>query len=260
MVTSKLKRVISGEMTSRELVRYELLMVSVGGAFLLVARLLYPPENHYSILRDTISFLGSSDADNNPTGWVFFTLALLVWGVMLVPLALHRHRFLREVNRPGAALATIFYLIAAVGLVLVASFPDNGGESFFGDLGAGRVHNFVSIFAFGGFGFGALLDSWLLLKDRVPGLGGRRLYPFRAWGGFYVLFYVVVALIAYTQLYWAATCESGCWPGEGIYSFPLWEWIALAMIFVVFLGTNLGLSRVGSELPTSATGQKKRGI
>ena len=40
------------------------------------ARWMYPEENGFSIMRCTISFLGSPDADRNPAGWRWYQLGM----------------------------------------------------------------------------------------------------------------------------------------------------------------------------------------
>ena len=51
------------------MLRALLLAIAAGG--IAAAWWHYPAENHCSTMRCTISFLGSPDADRNPTGWRF---------------------------------------------------------------------------------------------------------------------------------------------------------------------------------------------
>ena len=57
----------------------------------------YPAENQFSILRCTISFLGSPDADRNPAGWRFYQAGMTALLLLLLELAWLRHGRLRGV-------------------------------------------------------------------------------------------------------------------------------------------------------------------
>lgn len=231
-------------MTPPTLAKYLGLVTVAASLFLFLARVTYPPENAYSIMTETFSTLGSSDADNNPRGWYFLSIFFFLAAVLLVPVHLQRYNLMKSISKYGSLLSLGFYLVSSAGLVLLAVFPDNGGGSFFGDLSQGKIHNFVSLFAFGGFGVGMLLDFFWYLKDRLPTLGGTRRFPARLWAPPYAVFFAVVISFAYTQIYWDVTCTAHCWPGDGIYSFPLWEWIAIGMIFVVLFWIVLALTKI----------------
>ncbi|MGV9171034.1 MAG: DUF998 domain-containing protein [Promethearchaeia archaeon] len=229
--------ILKGYFTRFELIDYLVISAVLGFLFLALAWMTYPLANQYSIMKDTISFLGSSDADNNPEGWWFFSVSFIIFSISLIPLALYRFRRLKVINKPLASLSMLFYLIASVGIFLVAIFPDNGGQSYFSDLSAGRVHNIVSILGFGGFGFASLIDFFLFIWDffKAESLNSG------IWLIIYIVFFIIVGMTAYTQIIWEMTCESNCWPGDGIYSFPLWEWIVFFTVFIVIYTKILSL-------------------
>ncbi|MFO8017338.1 MAG: hypothetical protein R6U96_01780 [Promethearchaeia archaeon] len=228
---------LKGYFTRFELIDYLVITAIIGFLFLALAWMTYPVANQYSIMKDTISFLGSSDADNNPNGWWFLSVSFIFFSISLIPLSFYRFRRLKVINKPLATLSMLFYLIASVGIFLVAIFPDNGGQSYFSDLSAGRVHNIVSIFGFGGLGFGILVDFFLFIWDFFKA----STINSGAWVFIYIVFFIVVGMTAYTQITWEMTCETNCWPGEGIYSFPLWEWIVFFTVFFVIYGKILTL-------------------
>jgi hypothetical protein len=201
--------------------------------FLIISYLLYPAENSYSIMKDTISFLGSSDEDNNPEGWIFLTIGLVFLSIFLYVISLYQYHRLRLINKFGAFLSLFIYILAAIGLFLTGIFPDDRGDSIIEGLSAGNLHNSVALVAIAGLALGLIFDFMLFVKDRVTLFRGKKLCSVKIWGLPYMIFWVVVGMVAYTQIYWDIVCDTGCWPGDGIYSFPLWEWILFFMIFTV---------------------------
>ena len=67
------------------------LLVAIAVMGLGVAWWRYPAENHFSIMRCTISFLGSPDADRNPHGWRFYQVGMTALVLLLLSLAAERH-------------------------------------------------------------------------------------------------------------------------------------------------------------------------
>ena len=206
-----------------------------------IALMMYPPENNYSIMKDTISFLGSKDDDNNPEGWYWLSIAFIYAGLLLIPLHMYIYRKMKPIANFAARIGFFFFLLSSIGLILVAIFPDNRGGSFYEDLDAGKLHNLSALVAFGGLGFGILWYFLMLVKDQVPKMKGRKEIPAISWIGPYILFFTVVTLTAYTQIKWDIMCDSGCWPGDGIYSFPLWEWILFFTIFIYLIWIALSV-------------------
>ena len=228
---------LKGYFTKHQLLNYIVIFTTIGFLFLGLARLTYPIENQYSIFKDTISFLGSSDLDNNPKGWWLLSISLYILGCILIPLAIYRFRRMSLIKRPLAIISFFFYLIASLGFILIATFPDNGGTDFFGGISAGRMHYIVALFAFIGFAIAFLFDFFIFVIDRFT---TKILNP-TLWIIVYILFFILVGIGGYTQLVREFICESNCWPGEGIYSFPLWEWILFFIIFGVLYSVLLSL-------------------
>jgi len=72
------------------------LLVGIAVIGLVAAWWHYPEENHFSILRCTISFLGSPDADHNPDGWRFYQVGMTAVVLLLFGFVSERHRRLRD--------------------------------------------------------------------------------------------------------------------------------------------------------------------
>ncbi|HMF29857.1 MAG TPA: DUF998 domain-containing protein [Candidatus Lokiarchaeia archaeon] len=232
-VKSPVWQVVTGHFSSRGLQAYLIIVTGVFVLFVALAWITYPAANHFSIMTDTFSFLGSSNPDHNPPGWFNFSIAFVATGILLLPLTFYRNRAMKQVSRAGAALSALFYLATSIGIAGIGIFPDTSGGSFFGDLNSGQIHNEMALIAFVGFGVALLLDFFWLVKDRIPHLRGQQVVPLRRWVAPYLIFFTVVVLDASTQLYWSATCTSNCWPGPFPFSFPFWEWVTIIMIFVV---------------------------
>ena len=249
MELQNLKNYFLGRFEKKELRTFLLVQLSVIWLLILIAYLLYPPSE-YSIMRHTFSYLGSQDAHNNPEGWYWFSIALIAMGILMIPLILYRHRRLSKIDPNMARFNTLLLIIGAIGIFLLAFFPDDGRD-FMEDLSYGRIHNQLAVVAFAGLGLGNIFDSFIFLKDRWPkwplGGGGTKILNHKKLqipviGLFIVVFCTAFFLIRWEIIYpeiHAQNPEIGSWPGEGIYSFPLWEWIVIVYLFIYITATML---------------------
>jgi hypothetical protein len=242
-------RMLRGNLTAREGARCTLLQVVVSSALFLLARLYYPPENHFSILTHTFSFLGSYERRHNPHGFAFFSAGLISWSLLFVPLLFYRHRRLAGVVRGPAIAGTTCFLIGCASLVGVALFPDVR-QDFLQDLSYGRIHNKLALFVFLGFLAGMFCDGLVYAKDYVATRSGRS-PTFRHRMAALILgaLGAVVTLALVLRAFWEARYpvlhaqdpRVRHWPGPGIYSFPLWEWIIMVSFLAAFYALLLGL-------------------
>jgi hypothetical protein len=193
-------------------------LLCLGVAGLVMAWVLYPPENRYSPMRCTISYLGSPDADRNPGGWRIYQVgmtALLLWMADLLAL---RHR--RGVAR-WASLGGIATLTLALGLAMILVtvwIPDSRSGRLFG-MTSGQFHTRIALCGIPILGLGVVLDAAAHLR---AGGGLRSLWPFHLYAG--------VSAFGFHQLMeWERLCREDRslrhWPGDGLHSTPLWEWI-----------------------------------
>jgi hypothetical protein len=183
-----------------------------------LAWVLYPAENRYSPMRCTISYLGSPDADRNPDGWRAYQVgmtALLLWMGDLLRL---RHR--RGV-RSQMSLEYASSLTLALGLMMILAtvwIPDSRSGSWFG-MTRGQFHTRIALWGIPILGMGVVLDAAAYLR---AGGGLRSLWPFHLYAG--------VSAFGFHQLMeWERLCREDRslrhWPGDGLHSTPLWEWI-----------------------------------
>lgn len=239
--------VILGYFESNQLLIW--IIVQFGFVILFIANAyrIFIKQNPYSIMTHSISFLGSWIPTRNPKGWWNLSIALIILGVLFFPLILYYHRYMALISVWAAYIGTILLIVGIIGIILVAVFPDNEGMDFFRDLSYGKVHNTVAVLGFGGFGFGNLWFGLMFIYDAA---WGEHIYnPIRFLPPYIGLF-ILVGIIGYTQWKWekiwrADETKKG-FPGEGVYSFPLWEWILATYLFLavyyVLLSFPPGLS------------------
>jgi hypothetical protein len=201
---------------------------------LLLAWWRYPVENHFSVLTCTISFLGSPDPDRNPYGWRFFQVGMTALVLLLLSLGVERHRKL-EARAGNAAYYSSALLAASLALVLVVTLiPDSREGHWFG-VRTGTVHTCLAILAIPVMGCGIVLDGVALWRS---GVGLRGVWPFHLYG--------LIVVVGMTELReWERICQRDPtlphWPGQGIHSTPLWEWI----LFAYLVGYLVWMARGG---------------
>ncbi|MCP4761036.1 MAG: DUF998 domain-containing protein [archaeon] len=188
----------------------------------------YSKKNKYTILTCTISALGSSNENRNPDGWYYFTFGMIVLGAMNLPLSLYVYRRWILVDIFWAQFELILDIIGLAGLILIGVFPDNDGENFYKDVKYGHIHNIVAIVGIGGY---VLLGPGRIILLCIDLFVGQQLYSEHFWKfipGFLV-FLTSISLSLYFLIKWQIMCRKDNtlepWPGEGIYSFSLWEWV-----------------------------------
>ncbi len=217
----------------------------------------YPAENQFSILRCTISFLGSPDADRNPAGWRFYQAGMTALLLLLLELAWLRHGRLRGVIGNTARWSTGAVGVSLALMFLAVWIADTRDGRWFG-MRTGELHTRMAVLAIPFMAAGLVLDGAAL---RRSGLGPRRLWPFPALGG--VVLTGVVAL-GWWEIKCARDPRLAHWPGEGLHSTPLWEWISFTCLFVFLVwmahgkwvpnpgGAATGTPRPGAPAPEPA--------
>ena len=204
-----------------------ILLWAVAGVGYGVAWWRYPEENHFSILRCTISFLGSPDEDRNPDGWRWYQVGMTALIVLLSDMVKRRHRNFLPTVGAGLRRATAIYLVSLF-LVLCSVWIADTDQYWHG-LRVGTVHTRVAIVGIFTMMAALIVDARLL---KQAGFGGRVLWPFRCYGMVWI-----AGLIALGTWEWKCQRDPSLkhWPGEGIHSTPLWEWILFACL-LAFLG------------------------
>ena len=190
----------------------------------------YPAENHFSILSCTISFLGSPDADRNPTGWRFYQAGMTALVLLLFSLAWERHCRLRARIGKLAGWSSGAIFLSLTLILFSVWIADTRHVRWWG-LRTGALHTRMAIFAIPILASGILLDGVALWRSGVP---ARALWPFHLYG--------LIVLVGCAELIvWEKMCQRDSalqhWPGDGIHSTPLWEWVAFTYLigFMVWM-------------------------
>lgn len=208
------------------LIRCALALGAVAG--LSTAWFLYPAENHYSILTCTISYLGSPDTDRNPHGWRIYQLGMTTLILLMGWLLVDRHRlFQGPRSLPGRSAS--LPLFTALLLLLAATWiPDSRSLQFLGEK-ATRVHTRLALVAIPIMGIGLFLDT---LGRFVKGVRLTKLWPAFLFAG-------LVGFGFWKLTEWESLCRANPslrhWPGDGIHSTPLWEWITFLYLTAHFV-------------------------
>jgi hypothetical protein len=238
--------------------RHRACLVAIAVIGLVTAWWRYPMENHYSILRCTISFLGSPDAERNPHGWRFYQVGMTALILLLYSLVAERHiRLRRQIGR-AALWSSAAISVSLLLILLVTWIPDSHEQHMFG-MRAGDIHTPAAILAIPIMSCGILLDAVALWWS---GVRARALWPFHLYG--------LIVLVGTSELMaWERMCRRdptlSSFPGEGLHSTPLWEWIAFSYLvgFMIWMARGTCAARIKPAQPVPlrhANGSKETGI
>jgi len=232
MILNNIFEIFSGNFEKSELIFWILIQFFWTIIFMIIAYLFFRKKNKYSIMTHSISFLGSWIPERNPNGWWNLSIALIGQSIMFIPLNLYYYKNMARISELGSLIGVILLFIGTIGVFLVGLIPDNEGYNFFKDLKYGQVHNVVAALGFGGYIFGNLWYGFIFLYDYFF---GAKIYTINRFGWPFIILLSLIFIIFYTQLKWSKICKKDKnkepFPGEGIYSFPLWEWIITFYLF-----------------------------
>jgi len=258
-------RWVQGHFHAQEIVRYVVALAVLFWSQIALCWLIYPAENQFSILTHTFSFLGRWEDHQNPNGWWLFSTAMVLWGILQIPLVLYAHRRMRRISLWGARVSTFLLLLGSVNISLVGIFPDVRG-TVIGSWEFTHIHTQVAILVFVGYALGIGGYGLLIVYDRfvngpgasVAGLEHRRFtLPFAFW-------ITVVSVAGYFQIRWGimyaamrAEAEAtgvrigSSWAESSgtIWAFQLWENLVIYALFIFWVWFMLSLPR---QTPTNA--------
>lgn len=249
---------ISGEFTSKGIKRYVLIQSAIFWGLIFLAWLSYPKEHNHSIFTHTFSFFGSFNEEHNPKYFWIFSTAMIFWGVSGVPLVFYYYRRMTQIARFFAATGALFMLLGCLCTALVGMFPDARAELREG-LRFTEVHTKVAIFVSVGYGLGIIIYGLMFLKDFIAKtfFDGDSDFEYHLIALPYIFWMSITGTGVYMLLKWetvykamkAAAVVSGVQIGsswsEGIksriYSFPLWENIAIYTLYIFLVWLALAL-------------------
>lgn len=246
-----LQRAISGQFHPHELRRYLVFKALVFWGLIGTCWLVFPPENHYSIMSHTFSFLGSFQEQHNPHWWWIFSVAMLFWSLAMLPTTRYLYHRFAEISPRGAAAGAGLFVLGSVGIAIVALFPDSPAPVF-GAVRWTEIHEKGAVLVFIGFVLGIGVFGAMLLRDRAGRVAHRGLlWPYLFWCG-------MLGAAAANQIYWGITYEAmkrnaaatgqhirSSW-GESLntfYAFPLWENLVIYALFAFLIWFTLATLR-----------------
>nr|MDO8087958.1 hypothetical protein [Candidatus Sigynarchaeum springense] len=187
---------------------------------LLISLVMFPVE--YSILEYSISTLGVTG--QNPNGWYFFTAALFVAAIGLIPYYVILVKLLGSINKVLAVIMFILYVLTSAGLIMAGLFQE---ESAYRSL-----HLISAYIGFGGF-FLAGIFTWILVGmmiSRQEGKKTRKIVP-------YLIAIASLSTGAALFIIHLVLDETGIINFDGdpygpFIGFPFTEWLLVITIFV----------------------------
>lgn len=234
MDLSPLWQIMSGYFTPLQLRIYVIIQMCIFVLLVGLARLFYPKENRYSIMTSTMSFLGSRDKLRNPKGWIFFNIAVFQITFCDIPILLYAFRYFNLFAPKNAWTGLIFFIISSVAAIIVSFVPDtekeeHTGGDFMKGLILGRIHNIAAVITFLTFIAGNLSYGVSYFWHPTQRPIGLWLPP--------LLYFIFITICFFsTQIIWQIKCWKNPslepWPGDGILSFPLWEWILFVSLYI----------------------------
>ncbi|MHA1777120.1 MAG: DUF998 domain-containing protein [Promethearchaeota archaeon] len=241
-----IKNLILGKFTRKRLLQYMIISAGIFFTLFIISLAFYPKSLNYSILTHTISYLG--DYTQNPKGWLFFTLSFIELGLSFIPLIIYIHRRVILIERMWGIIGSLLLISGSFGVVLIAFFPDVHGADFFNDMSFGKAHVIVSFITVILFSAGFTVYGILFLVNAYPKLheGKPDLYPNARTRYVFFAFAVFGLGTLITQI--ISNIRNYAWPGPGIYSFPLWEWL---LSFTFFISIYWLAYTLPNEIPPS---------
>jgi hypothetical membrane protein len=238
-----LKKYLTGNFSKREFTR---IYIPIFGIIFIscvfIALLFFPPELNWNPLERTISNLGSQE--ENPRGWFFISIALMSWGILLIPILLYYHKRLVKLCKHTTRTGTFFGLVGCVFIFLIGIFTDDGAIHVFG-TNFGRIHVIVALAGFGGIALAILFYFLPVLIDSFSKRGNKQ-FPLKLVLPTYLIIHVAGIMVITIEIYKAI--EGIGFPGPGLLSIALWEWILLSVLFIYLILTSLYIPEEIKEL------------
>jgi len=228
-------QIFIGNFTGSQLLIYVIVQICIFLSFLGLARVTYPKKNNYSVMTHTMSFLGSKEEFRNPKGWYFFSIAIMWITLADIPLNLYIFRYLLTFSPIAAWLMIISGGISTINGVLVSIYTDvdtdrelSGGD-FIKDLKSGRIHNVTAVITFSTFIIANLVTGFAYVFHPLQ-------RPIYTWLPPFLIFTIILTGFFLFNALWQKKCKKDekleSFPGIGIFSFPLWEWLLFASLYL----------------------------
>lgn len=249
-------RFLTGRHSSSE-IRWHLAALAVGyWGLVFCAWLAYPAEHKYSIMKDTLSSLGSFDSGRNPDWYWLFSIAMVYCGLVMIPVMLYIRRSLEIVSELGAWMGSVLFLSGCVMITLTGLFPDAHGRAI-GNLGYNQIHGITAGLIGVTFSLGVLWHGALLIWDKFTQetFTESGTSPYLRLSGPFSVLLVVLATIGYKVRWdcvysalWAVLHTSGreamndlSLAFRGLQTYPFLEHVSIwaLTVFVIWFAAAL---------------------
>ena len=218
--------------------------------FFTICWMLHPEHCDFSFFDDTISHFGKPNGHPKSLGFLAFHLGFATLCLFMFISIKHRDRQLRDLPGKNTARATTLYTAGILGLVLSLIFPDTKSY-YFGLVKYRKLHGavvIIGIFCFAGAILHDTKKLWAIFvarkqenqntnNARIP----KRLRPTAILAGIFGTGLTFMGI-------WEIRCYNDAsldhWPGEGIFSTALWEWIVFTYLIVFMFWYTWSLSSV----------------
>ncbi|MHA1474972.1 MAG: hypothetical protein ACTSQ5_07270 [Promethearchaeota archaeon] len=176
-------------------------------------------DNPYFMLRESVSSLGIKS--ENPNGYIFFRIALIISGLTFIPYFIYIYRIFHPTAYHTSRSALVLSIISCICIIGVGIFPEDNPIP----------HYTNAIIAF--IGFTTVFSCYLYIfikkviqKDSWPKIWQIVLL--------YVTFYgALIGFLIVMFLFWLYYYHSIIFIN---FSLPLWEWILVMGIFSWIIG------------------------
>lgn len=243
-------RILRGKLRgSREFVRVTILLWSIAALFFAICWHLHPPSCTVSIFDDTISHFGKPDEHGDSLGFLAFHLGFASLCLYMLIAVEFRGRQLSALPGEKTARATQLYVAGILGLTLSLIFPESKSMQFAG-IGLRKLHGVVVVVGIFCFAGGILHDTkklWDLYRSKrenqLPNSGNlpKKLLPILLLAGIFGTGLTFMGIWE-VRCYFDTTLDK--WPGEGIFSTALWEWIVFTYLIIFMFWYTYSLSSV----------------
>lgn len=240
----------------RTLARRAAQTAAVFWGLILLSRILYPAENSYSPMYNTFSTLGSLEENRNPSWWWIFSIALVFWGISSMPHVSYIRARFRRISVLHARIGFALLITGCAGIILVGLLP-YGRITLPGGIQLNRAHDRAAAATAVFFITGILWHAGILAADALKARRKKSI-PLLASKSViapYALFFSTLAPALYFRMKWrfvyaemkaaeGASVGSAWREALGtIYSFPLWQHICIATLFIFLLWLPLSISK-----------------
>ncbi len=234
-------QIVNGSFSETQILAYIFIHFAFVVSFLYISYRVFISQNKYSIMTHTISFLGSWIEKRNPKGWKIFTLGMIITGLMFIPLFAYIFSHTLLIFEWGAYIGLIFGIVASIGLMLIGIVPDNENLEMYKGISWGKAHDTIAVISVVSFAITILWSGIMILVNNFS----QKIEIHASIHLGYVITILVISVGVYYQIRWAKMCKKDhtldSFPGEGIHSFPLWEWILFGLLLLMTYWIALAL-------------------